>query len=162
MRNRSSRSAAAEADRRSSARSARRTNSIRGASSANAATSARRNSRTAQYVAPDVTGYEDLDDNGTWSSEAEYGYVWTPTSVAVGWSPYHDGRWAWVAPWGWTWIDDAPWGYAPFHYGRWAHVRNRWCWVPGPRHVARFTPRRWSAGSARRAQVASRGFRWAP
>ena len=40
-----------------------------------------------------------------------------------------------MAPWGWTWIDDASWGYAPFHYGRWAHVRNRWCWVPGPRHV---------------------------
>jgi len=92
-------------------------------------------SRTAQYVAPDVTGYQDLDDNGTWSSDDEYGYVWTPTRVAVDWSPYRDGRWVWVAPWGWTWIDDAPWGYAPFHYGRWAHVRNRWCWVPGPRHV---------------------------
>jgi hypothetical protein len=91
-------------------------------------------SRTAQYVSPDVTGYEDLDDNGTWSSEAEYGYVWTPRAVAVDWSPYRYGRWAWVAPWGWTWIDDAPWGYAPFHYGRWAHVRDRWCWVPGPRH----------------------------
>jgi hypothetical protein len=92
-------------------------------------------SQTARYVSPDVTGYEDLDDNGTWHSEAEYGYVWTPSHVAVGWSPYSYGRWAWVAPWGWTWIDDAPWGFAPFHYGRWAHVRNRWCWVPGPRHV---------------------------
>jgi flagellar biosynthesis GTPase FlhF len=92
-------------------------------------------SRTAEYVSPDVTGYEDLDDNGTWSSEPEYGYVWTPSRVVVGWSPYRYGRWVWVSPWGWTWIDDAPWGYAPFHYGRWAHVRNRWCWVPGPRHV---------------------------
>jgi hypothetical protein len=92
-------------------------------------------SQTAQYVDPDVTGYEDLDANGTWSSDAEYGNLWTPTRVAVDWSPYRDGRWVWVAPWGWTWIDDAPWGYAPFHYGRWAHVRNRWCWVPGPRHV---------------------------
>jgi hypothetical protein len=92
-------------------------------------------SRTAEYVAPDVTGYQDLEDNGTWSSEPEYGYVWTPTRVAVGWAPYHYGRWVWVSPWGWTWIDDARWGYAPFHYGRWAHVRNRWCWVPGPRHV---------------------------
>jgi hypothetical protein len=91
-------------------------------------------SRTAQYVDPDVTGYEDLDDNGSWNSEPEYGYVWTPR-VAVGWSPYQYGRWVWVSPWGWTWIDDAPWGYAPFHYGRWAHVRERWCWVPGPRHV---------------------------
>jgi hypothetical protein len=92
-------------------------------------------SQTAQYVAPEVTGYQDLDDNGSWSSEPEYGYVWTPRRVAIGWSPYQYGRWVWVSPWGWTWIDDAPWGYAPFHYGRWAHVRERWCWVPGPRHV---------------------------
>jgi hypothetical protein len=91
-------------------------------------------SRSAEYVSPDVTGYEDLDEYGSWSSEREYGYVWTPTRVAVGWSPYSYGRWVWISPWGWTWIDDSPWGYAPFHYGRWAHVRNRWCWVPGPRH----------------------------
>ncbi|MGH8504578.1 MAG: DUF6600 domain-containing protein, partial [Stenotrophobium sp.] len=37
--------------------------------------------------------------------------------------------------WGWTWIDDAPWGYAPFHYGRWAYVGGVWGWMPGPRHV---------------------------
>ena len=49
-------------------------------------------SRTAQYVSPDVTGYEDLDDHGSWSSEAEYGYVWTPRNVAVDWSPYRYGR----------------------------------------------------------------------
>jgi hypothetical protein len=92
-------------------------------------------SRTAEYVSPDVTGYEDLDDHGSWSSEPEYGYVWTPRYVAVDWAPYRYGRWVWVSPWGWTWIDDARWGYAPFHYGRWAHIRHRWCWVPGPRHV---------------------------
>jgi uncharacterized protein DUF6600/FecR-like protein len=92
-------------------------------------------SRTAEYVSPEVTGYQDLDDNGTWSSEPEYGYVWTPRYVAVDWAPYRYGRWVWISPWGYTWIDDARWGYAPFHYGRWAHVRNRWCWVPGPRHV---------------------------
>src|SRR4051812_9490605 len=72
-------------------------------------------SRTAEYVSPEVTGYEDLDDNGSWSSEPEYGNVWTPTRVVAGWSPYRYGRWVWVSPWGWTWIDDAPWGYAPFH-----------------------------------------------
>jgi hypothetical protein len=92
-------------------------------------------SQTVQYVSPDVTGYQDLDEHGTWNSVPEYGYVWTPSYVAADWSPYRYGRWAWVRPWGWTWIDDAPWGYAPFHYGRWAHVRDRWCWVPGPRHV---------------------------
>jgi hypothetical protein len=92
-------------------------------------------SRSSHYVASDVTGYEDLDEYGTWSSEPEYGAVWTPSHVGTDWSPYSDGRWAWVSPWGWTWIDSAPWGYAPFHYGRWAHVSNRWCWVPGPRHA---------------------------
>ena len=92
-------------------------------------------SPSAQYVSPDVTGYEDLDANGTWSSDPEYGNVWAPTVVAVDWSPYRYGRWAYVAPWGWTWIDDAPWGFAPFHYGRWARLRDRWCWVPGPRNV---------------------------
>ncbi|HET9475736.1 MAG TPA: DUF6600 domain-containing protein [Steroidobacteraceae bacterium] len=92
-------------------------------------------SQSIEYVSPEVTGYEDLDDHGTWSAEPEYGYVWTPSRVAADWSPYRYGRWLWVRPWGWTWIDDAPWGYAPFHYGRWAHVRSRWCWVPGPRHV---------------------------
>jgi hypothetical protein len=91
--------------------------------------------QTSEYVSPDVTGYEDLHDNGSWSSEPEYGYVWTPSRVAVGWAPYQFGRWVWVSPWGWTWIDDQPWGYAPFHYGRWAYVRQRWCWVPGPRRV---------------------------
>jgi hypothetical protein len=95
-------------------------------------------SRTAQYVSPDVTGYEDLEDHGTWSSEADYGYVWTPRNVAVDWAPYRYGRWVWVSPWGWTWLDDARWGYAPFHYGRWVHLRHRWCWVPGPRHHRAF------------------------
>jgi hypothetical protein len=37
-----------------------------------------------------------------------------------------------VQPWGWTWIDEAPWGFAPFHYGRWAFVGGIWGWVPGP------------------------------
>ena len=37
-----------------------------------------------------------------------------------------------MAPWGWTWIDDAPWGYAPFHYGRWVMVGGIWGWAPGP------------------------------
>ena len=40
------------------------------------------------------------------------------------------------APWGWTWVDDAPWGFAPFHYGRWVYLRNAWCWAPGT-YVAR-------------------------
>jgi hypothetical protein len=84
-----------------------------------------------RYVSREVTGYEDLDANGTWRVDATYGPVWTPTAVAVGWAPYRTGHWAWVDPWGWTWIDDAPWGFAPFHYGRWASTSGGWGWVPG-------------------------------
>lgn len=92
-------------------------------------------SASSRYVGPDVIGYSDLDEYGDWVSESDYGYVWIPRHVAVGWSPYSYGRWTWVSPWGWTWVDDAPWGFAPFHYGRWAHLRSRWVWVPGPLHV---------------------------
>jgi hypothetical protein len=86
---------------------------------------------SARYVSRDMTGYEDLDRNGTWSNDASYGHVWIPSNVASDWAPYRYGRWAWVEPYGWTWIDDAPWGFAPFHYGRWAYSRNRWVWAPG-------------------------------
>src|SRR5271166_136821 len=89
-------------------------------------------SQSARYVSRDVVGYEDLDNNGTWRSDPTYGNVWTPTSVQSGWAPYHNGHWVWIAPWGWTWVDDAPWGYAPFHYGRWVSIRGNWGWVPGP------------------------------
>ncbi|MBB5190610.1 hypothetical protein HNQ50_001332 [Silvimonas terrae] len=86
---------------------------------------------SARYVPRDVTGYESLDDNGTWQTVADYGPVWVPHTTIVGWAPYRFGHWVWVAPWGWTWVDDAPWGFAPFHYGRWAYLGSRWCWVPG-------------------------------
>ena len=78
-----------------------------------------------------MVGYEDLGQNGVWSEAPEYGPVWRPRSVEIGWAPYRYGRWAWVEPWGWTWIDDAPWGFAPFHYGRWAMAGGVWVWVPG-------------------------------
>ncbi|HEY1090680.1 MAG TPA: DUF6600 domain-containing protein, partial [Burkholderiaceae bacterium] len=82
------------------------------------------------YVSPEMTGAEDLNRYGRWEQDSDYGPIWYPQSVAVDWAPYRDGRWAWVAPWGWTWVDAAPWGFAPFHYGRWVEVRGRWCWAP--------------------------------
>ena len=78
---------------------------------------------------------DDLDSYGSWSVQPEYGNVWFPRTVAAGWVPYRDGHWAWIDPWGWTWVDDAPWGFAPFHYGRWAYFDRGWGWVPGPRTV---------------------------
>src|SRR3989440_8768746 len=93
-------------------------------------------SRSARYVSHGVIGYEDLDDNGDWRETPDYGVVWVPRTVATGWAPYRYGHWAWVEPWGWTWIDDAAWGFAPFHYGRWVYVGGGWAGVPG-RVVAR-------------------------
>jgi len=88
-------------------------------------------SQSARYVSPDLVGYQDLDDYGTWRIDVTYGNVWRPR-VVPGWAPYHDGHWVWISPWGWTWVDDAPWGYAPFHYGRWVYISNSWGWIPGP------------------------------
>jgi len=87
---------------------------------------------SSNYISSEMTGYEDLDDYGRWHYVADYGPVWSPNGVAADWAPYRYGHWAWVAPWGWTWVEDEPWGFAPFHYGRWAFVDSSWCWVPGP------------------------------
>ena len=89
-------------------------------------------SRSAQYLSRDVVGYEDLDDNGSWRNDPNYGPVWVPNQAPPGWAPYHEGHWDWIDPWGYTWVDDSAWGYAPFHYGRWVFVGNQWGWVPGP------------------------------
>src|SRR5712691_836981 len=89
-------------------------------------------SRSARYVSREIAGYDDLDQYGRWGDQPGYGPVWMPTVVDAGWAPYHDGHWAWIAPWGWTWVDEAPWGFAPYHYGRWASFGGRWGWIPGP------------------------------
>lgn len=98
-------------------------------------------SASARHVPPGMSGWQDLDRHGDWVDHPDYGQVWAPRGVAPGWRPYQDGRWAWVAPWGWTWIDAAPWGFAPFHFGLWIQWQGRWCWSPGPRHeVPRYAP----------------------
>ena len=93
-------------------------------------------SASSRYVSPEMTGAEELDRNGRWDRHAEYGAIWYPIEVRADWAPYRNGRWAWVRPWGWTWVDEAPWGFAPFHYGRWVSVSGRWGWCPGD-YVAR-------------------------
>ncbi len=87
---------------------------------------------SARYVSREIPGYQDLDANGTWRENPDYGEVWVPSAVPAGWAPYRTGHWIWQAPWGWTWVDDEPWGFAPYHYGRWAYVDDSWAWVPGP------------------------------
>jgi hypothetical protein len=92
-------------------------------------------SASLRYLDDDVVGYADLDEYGSWRTVSSYGNVWFPSRVDADWAPYRDGHWAWQEPWGWTWVDDAPWGFAPSHYGRWVNVSNQWGWIPGPRNV---------------------------
>jgi hypothetical protein len=88
-----------------------------------------------EYVPTTLTGYEDLAPYGGWLPTNDYGPIWQPHYLPAGWAPYRHGRWVFVRPWGWTWVDDLPWGFAPFHYGRWIVINHRWCWVPPARHV---------------------------
>ena len=83
------------------------------------------------FVSPEMTGAADLDRHGRWNRHPDWGPVWFPFQVSAGWAPYKLGRWTWVRPWGWTWVDNAPWGFAPFHYGRWVQWHGRWGWAPG-------------------------------
>jgi hypothetical protein len=83
--------------------------------------------RQVQYM----TGGAELASYGTFTQTQQYGQVWYPSNVASTWAPYRDGHWAYVQPWGWTWVDNARWGFAPFHYGRWVQVDNRWGWIAG-------------------------------
>jgi hypothetical protein len=89
-----------------------------------------------EYTNPGMIGAEDLSANGDWETDSDNVPVWYPGTVAVDWQPYRCGHWAWVAPWGWTWVECEAWGFAPFHYGRWERrntVRGwRWGWIPGP------------------------------
>jgi hypothetical protein len=89
-----------------------------------------------RYVSNEMTGADDLDRHGRWDRHPEYGAVWYPTVVVGGWAPYRYGQWVHSRRYGWTWVDDAPWGFAPFHYGRWVHYGGRWGWCPG-QYVAR-------------------------
>jgi hypothetical protein len=93
------------------------------------------NSASARYVSADVVGYEDLDEHGAWRPAPGYGNVWFPRSAGADWAPYHNGHWAYIEPWGYSWVDDQPWGFAPFHYGRWVSVDGAWGWVPSPPRV---------------------------
>ncbi|MGH7029328.1 MAG: DUF6600 domain-containing protein [Stellaceae bacterium] len=83
------------------------------------------------YVSPAMTGFAVLDAAGTWRAGAKFGEVWVPSSLPADWAPFRDGHWRWVPPWGWSWIDDQPWGFAPSHYGRWAFADGHWVWAPG-------------------------------
>ena len=89
-------------------------------------------SQSYQHVSPAISGAEDLDQNGRWVSDPNYGAVWQPTDVGPDWAPYQNGRWVWEDYYGWTWVSADPWGWAPYHYGRWFMGVGGWAWYPGP------------------------------
>jgi hypothetical protein len=74
--------------------------------------------------------YDELSPYGTWHSNPNYGYVWTP-ALGADFFPYaSNGYWAWT-DYGWTWVSNYSWGWAPFHYGRWDYdAAYGWFWVP--------------------------------
>lgn len=75
--------------------------------------------------------YDELAPYGRWFQVDDYGWVWTPYNVPIGWRPYTDGYWVYT-DYGWTWVSLVRWGWAPFHYGRWHfHARHGWIWLPG-------------------------------
>lgn len=90
--------------------------------------------------------YDSLSPYGDWYFDAEFGWVWTPYDVAIGWRPYTEGRWIYT-DYGWTWVSTWDWGWAPFHYGRWQfRHRHGWIWVPGDRWAPAWVAWRYGDG----------------
>jgi hypothetical protein len=87
-----------------------------------------------KYYDRDIYGAEDLSEYGEWIYTKKYGYVWKPYTNSVAgysnWSPYRYGHWRWVPVFGWTWVNDEPWGWATYHHGRWVWDNGDWAWTP--------------------------------
>lgn len=74
----------------------------------------------------------ELDAYGEWRRvyySGAYHWLWHPTRVVVGWSPFTYGRWVtWYGdP---CWIPAEPFGYVTHHYGSWEFLGGLWFWVP--------------------------------
>jgi hypothetical protein len=86
-------------------------------------------SPSASRLPSELRVYSDvLDHHGRWEYASPYGFVWYPT-VAVGWRPYFDGRWAHTR-YGWTWHGRDRWAWPTHHYGRWGFNGVSWFWIP--------------------------------
>lgn len=93
-----------------------------------------RDAHYGQYYDEDIYGADELNDYGDWVYARDYGYIWRPSSAAIStysdWSPYRYGQWRWIPPYGWTWVNDEPWGWATYHHGRWIWYNGYWHWTP--------------------------------
>jgi hypothetical protein len=78
--------------------------------------------------------FSSLQPYGAWVRNANYNYVWVPTSVDPNWSPYTNGRWVYTDRYGWYFQSNEPFAWIVYHYGRWGYDPNiGWFWVPGTR-----------------------------
>lgn len=78
--------------------------------------------------------FDELQPHGLWVRHPQYRYVWCPAGVSADWRPYTQGRWIYLADYGWYFASDEPFAWAVYHYGRWHDDDNLgWCWVPGTR-----------------------------
>ncbi len=76
--------------------------------------------------------YDRLEPHGVWVRHARHNYVWCPTGVDARWRPYTNGRWVYLADYGWYFQSQEPFSWATYHYGRWyVDADLGWCWVPG-------------------------------
>ncbi|MGD0782956.1 MAG: FecR family protein, partial [Candidatus Aminicenantales bacterium] len=84
------------------------------------------------YLPREYSDYEnELNENGRWVNEEEYGDVWVPRGVSSDWRPYSSGRWVWYPIIGWTWVSSDSWGWCTYHYGRWGWGSGLgWYWIP--------------------------------
>ncbi len=87
-----------------------------------------------KYYDSNIYGADELNDNGSWQYDNSYGYLWRPYDRAISgyndWSPYRYGHWRWLPYYGWTWVNDEPWGWSTYHYGRWIFLNGHWFWTP--------------------------------
>ncbi|MBU1561817.1 MAG: hypothetical protein KJ944_18525 [Alphaproteobacteria bacterium] len=76
--------------------------------------------------------FNELEPHGVWVRHPQYRHVFCPTGVDADWRPYTQGRWLYLADYGWYFASDEPFAWATYHYGRWLDDDNLgWCWVPG-------------------------------
>lgn len=73
------------------------------------------------------------DKSGGFDEEINTDYVWRPTNVEAGWSPYTNGYWTYTNC-SWMWVSYYHWGWRTHHYGRWWYS-DRWGWVWSPGFV---------------------------
>lgn len=89
-----------------------------------------------------------LDPYGSWVDDPTYGTVWVPSESVVGsdFAPYEtSGHWTYDDDY--TWVSDYDWGWAPFHYGRWAYdAPYGWEWIPGRTYAGAWVSWRYGYG----------------